>query len=102
MKIYVTLTDHCIKQIIERNPKQKNKKWATAFWINLFTKFIKIGKNKWRKVRMSYQKDWKYRITDWVHQFIFAKPFKIEYILITYVKRKIILWEDLRHKERFI
>ena len=101
-RLYITLTHHCIKKIQERNKKHKKRKEAIFFWKAVFDKFIQHWEYKWRKVRMKYTKDWKYRITDWVHQFIFSKPFKIEYILITYVKREYPLWEQLRRWERYI
>lgn len=101
-RIYITLTKHCINQIKFRNIKHSRGKSPMFFWIHVFREFILKWEYKWRKVRVSYTRDWKYRITDWVHQFIYAKPYKIEYILITYVKREWKLWNDLRPKERFI
>ena len=100
MRLYITLTNHCINQIKERNPEHARGR-KPEFWAkHIFTEFITKWKWKGRKVRYSYTKDWKYRITDWKHQFIYAKPYKIEYVLITYVKKKFSL--DLRPKEKFI
>jgi len=102
MKIYVELTKHCIYQIKDRNPTCKTKSDAKKFWEKIFKQFIIKWEYNWNKIRVCYTRDWKYKITDWEHQFIYAKPYKIEYILITYVKREVILWKNLRPKERFI
>jgi len=102
MKIYITLTNHCIDQIKDRNPDYPTSKEACKFWEYMFEKFILTWEHEWRKVRYSYTKDGKYKITDGLHQFIFAKPYKIEYTLITYVKRQFGLWEKLRPKEKYI
>lgn len=83
--IYITLTNHCIEQIKKRT---NNKHSPEEFWIKVFTGLIMKWEYDWKKSIISYERDWKYKITNWNHCFIFQKPFKIEFVLITYIKHE--------------
>lgn len=99
--MYINITKHCQKRIRERNPKHNTPWRAKMFWVNLMQKFFALKENKGRKIRITYLWKWEYKITDWIHQFIYIKSFG-ELIVKTYVQKEQELWKELRSRERYL
>lgn len=100
MKVYVEITKHCLEQILKRNPKKNTTTKAMNFWTYLFRRFINKWEYNWNRVRYSYSRDWKYKITDWIHCFIYSREYKLEYKLITYFKKE--TPQKVHHREKYI
>ncbi len=89
-KVYIWITDHCIKKIQERAKiwkvaqKTRTPRKALFFWLWVFKEMIVSWEYKWNKCKYKRERNWKYSITDWFHTFIYAKRWKIEYELVTY------------------
>lgn len=97
--MYVIITSHCLQRAIER---MEIKKDPEDFIIHCFRRLMSHYKEKTlykgRVVRLEHMKEWKKKLSDGHHKFVYVVE-NSEYIMLTYSKKSVEdrqMWEMLK------
>jgi len=86
--MYVIVTNHAKERIAERTNRTLDQAEAFAIWMFgiLYKHYKKKEKYKDREVKIFSAREWKQKITDWKHKFVYAR-WLWEVTILTYSKK---------------